>query len=474
MPEILAEYIRHRMIVITRRTQYLLDKAERRAHILEGLLKALDAIDQVIETIRSSADVPTARINLMERFDLSEIQADAILEMRLSRLTALERDKIERELSELLEKIRHYKAILADEELVKDILVEEVEDVAKRHDNPRRSEITDEIEGFVHEDLIADEAVVVSISHEGYMKRMPMDTYRTQARGGRGVTGGDTREDDFIEHLFIASTHDHILFFSDRGKVYWLKVYRIPEFGRTSRGRAVANLLELDKDEKISSVIPVSDFGGDRYLFQATANGVVKKSPLKAYSRPMKTGIIALRLDEGDELIGVRLTDGDEEMMLATANGMAIRFREENVRSMGRVARGVRGIRLDKGDRVVSLAMAREGSDILTACVNGYGKRTPPSEYRLQTRGGRGTINIRTSERNGPVVGVRDVTDDDDLIMVTETGMVVRTPARGVSVIGRATQGVRLIKLKEGDKLLSLAKVPPEEEEEEPTGTEEE
>jgi len=474
MPELISNYIKHRMEVIRRRTQYLLDKAERRAHILEGLLKALDHIDEVIETIRSSADVPTARERLMERFDLSEIQADAILEMRLSRLTALERDKIENELNELHVKIAEYKAILADEERVKNILVEELEDVAKRHGDDRRSEITAEIEGFVHEDLIADEPVVVSISHEGYIKRLPIDTYRTQARGGKGVTGTDLREGDFIEHLFIASTHDHILFFTDRGKVYWLKVYRIPEFGRTSRGRAIVNVLEMDKDEKVSSVIPVSDFGGDRFVFTATERGVVKKTPLTAYSRPMRTGIIALRLDEGDSVIGVRLTAGDSDMMLGTANGMAILFNESDVRSMGRVSRGVRGIRLDKEDTVVSLALITEGSDILTACEHGYGKRTSAEEYRHQRRGGRGTINIRTTKRNGAVVGVKDVKDEDDLIMMTEAGMAVRIPAVQISVIGRATQGVRLIKLNDGDRLLSLAKVPPEEKDEETEVGEEE
>ncbi|MEN8152235.1 MAG: DNA gyrase subunit A, partial [Planctomycetota bacterium] len=462
MPEIIREYIRHRMEVIRRRTQYLLDKAERRAHILEGLLKALDHIDEVIETIRSSADVPSARIALMDRFDLSEIQADAILEMRLSRLTALERDKIENELAALREKIAEYKAILADEEKVKDILVEELEDVARRHGDERRSEIAEEIEGFVHEDLIADENVVVSISHDGYIKRLPIDTYRTQARGGKGVTGTDLREGDFIEHLFIASTHDYILFFTDRGKVYWLKVYRIPELGRTSRGRAIVNVLEMDTDEKVSQVIPVSDFGGDRYILTATERGVVKKTPLAAYSRPMKTGIIALRLDEGDSVIGVRLTEGDQHVMLGTANGKAIRFPEEGIRVTGRVSRGVRGIRLAKDDRVVDLAILKEGFDVLTACENGYGKRTFANEYRVQGRGGSGTINIRTTKRNGRVVGVKAVTDELDVIMMTEAGMTVRIPVAQISVIGRATQGVRLINVKEGDRLLSLAKVAPE------------
>jgi DNA gyrase subunit A len=465
--ELMREYVRHRMEVVRRRTQFLLDKAEARAHILEGLLKALDHIDEVIETIRSSADIPGARAALMARFDLSGLQADAILEMRLSRLTALERGKLEEELAALRVQIADYRAILADEGRVRAILVTELSDLAARFGDDRRTEITEEASEFIREDLIAEEQMVVTLTHSGYVKRLPLSTYRTQARGGKGITGADLKEgEDFIEHLFVASTHDMVLFFTDRGKVYWSKVYQLPEAGRVSRGRALVNVLELDPGETITSVIPVSGFEGESYIFMATAKGTVKKTPLEAYSRPQKGGIKALVLDEGDELIGVRLTTGRQEVILGTAKGKAIRFNEEEARPMGRVAHGVRGIRLAGDDRVVDLAIVREGADILTACERGYGKRTPVSEYRLQSRGGQGTINIRATPRNGAVVAVKDVSDEDDLMMMSEDGMVVRIRVTSISVIGRATQGVRLIRLREGDRLVSAAKVPPSGDEE--------
>jgi DNA gyrase subunit A len=464
--DLMREYVRHRMEVVRRRTQFLLAKAEARAHILEGLLKALDHIDEVIETIRSSADIPSARAALMSRFDLSEIQADAILEMRLSRLTALERGKLEEELAGLRVEIADYRAILADEGRVRTIIVDELAELSARFGDPRRTEITEEVEEFIREDLIAEEQMVVTLTHSGYVKRLPLSTYRTQARGGRGITGADLKEgDDFIEQLFVASTHDMVLFFTDRGKVYWSKVYQLPEAGRVSRGRALVNVLELDPGETVTSVIPVSGFEGESYIFMATAKGIVKKTPLEAYSRPQKGGIKALVLDEGDELIGVRLTTGRQEIILGTAMGKAIRFNEEDARPMGRVAHGVRGIRLAGDDRVVDLAIVREGADILTACERGYGKRTTVSDYRLQSRGGQGTINIRATPRNGPVVAVKDVSDDDDLMLMSEDGMVVRIRVSSISVIGRATQGVRLIRLREGDRLVSAAKVPPSEDE---------
>jgi len=465
--DILREFIKHRIEVIRRRTQFLLTKAERRAHILEGLLIALDRIDEVIQTIRSSADVPTARQALMERFGLSQLQADAILEMRLSKLTGLERDKVEQEYRELLEKIAHYKAILADEGMVRDIMVEELEDVKQRHADPRRTEITEAVGEFIREDLIADEQVVVCVSGGGYVKRLPIDTYRTQARGGKGIAGSDKQADDFIEHLFIASTHDYMLFFTNRGQVHWLKVYAFPEMGRTSRGRSIQNLIEFQKDERIMAVIPVSSFTDGSYVFMATAKGIIKKTALTAYSRPKKGGIIALRIDEGDDLIGVRLTSGDDEVILGTVKGKAIRFHESDTRPLGRVARGVKGIRLKGEDRVVGLALVREDATLLTATENGYGKKTSFGEYRRQTRGGQGIINIRMVPRNGDVITVKDVADENDLIMMSENGMVVRIASTSVNVIGRSTQGVRLISLKKGDRLLSVAKVPPEEEEEE-------
>ncbi len=461
--EVMREFVKHRIEVIRRRTQFLLDKAERRAHILEGLLIALDRIDEVIETIRASADVPAAREALMERFGLSQLQADAILEMRLSKLTGLERDKVEQEYRELLEKIARYQEILANEGLVRDIMVEELEDVKKRHADPRRTEITEAVGEFIREDLIADEQVVVCVSGSGYVKRLPIDTYRTQARGGKGIAGSDKQADDFIEHLFIASTHDYMLFFTNRGKVHWLKVYAFPEMGRTSRGRSIQNLIEFDKGERIMSVIPVSSFTDGSYVFMATAKGIIKKTALAAYSRPKKGGIIALRIDEGDDLIGVRLTSGDDEVILGTVKGKAIRFHESDMRPLGRVARGVKGIRLKGEDRVVDLALVREDATLLTATENGYGKKTSFEEYRRQSRGGQGIINIRMVPRNGDVITVKDVSDENDLIMMSEGGMVVRIASTSVSMIGRSTQGVRLISLKKGDRLISVAKVPPEE-----------
>jgi DNA gyrase subunit A len=462
--EMIAEFVKHRIEVIRRRTQFLLDKAERRAHILEGLLIALDQIDEVIKTIRSSPDIPVARERLMEHFGLSQLQADAILEMRLSRLTALERDKIEEEYRQLQEKIHEYREILANESLVFDIVIDETEDIKARHADPRRTEITEAIGEFIREDLIADEQVVACITHGGYVKRLPIDTYRTQGRGGRGISGADMKEDDFIEHLFIASTHDYMLFFTNRGKLYWLKVYTFPELGRTSRGRAIVNLLEFEKDEKITSVIPVSSFEDGRYVFMATARGVIKKTSLKAFSRPKKGGIIALRIDEGDDLIGVRLTSGEDQVMLGTAKGKAIRFNEADSRPLGRVTRGVKGIRLRPDDKVVGLAVVTEGASLLTATENGYGKRTSFDEYRVQGRGGQGIRNIKMVPRNGDVIAVLDVGVSNDLIMMSESGMVVRIPGESINVIGRSTQGVRLINLKEGDRLTSVACVPPEEE----------
>ncbi len=467
MLDLMREYVRHRMDVVRRRTRFLLDKAEKRAHIVEGLLKAIDHIDEVIATIRGSPDVPAARTNLMARFGLSEVQADAILEMRLARLTALERGKLEEELAELRAKIRDYREILADEGRVRDILVAELTDLAERFGTPRRTEIAEAAEEFIREDLIAVEQTVVTLTHSAYVKRLPLSTYRTQGRGGKGVTGADMKDGDFVEDLFIASTHDTMLFFTDRGKVLWSKVYALPEAGRTSRGRALVNVLEMDPGEQVTSVIPVSDFGQKAYIFMATALGTVKKTELEQYSRPQKGGIRAIVLDEGDTLIGARLTTGSQQVLLGTANGMAIRFSEEDVRPMGRVTRGVRGILLEEGDRVVDLAVLREGADILTACEKGYGKRTVVDEYRLQTRGGKGLINIRTQPRNGQVVAVKDVSDEDDLMLMTVNGMVVRIPMRSISVIGRATQGVRLIRLESEDRLVSAAKVPPSEEESE-------
>jgi len=456
--DLIVSYVAHRKEVVTRRTKFLLQRDLDRSHIVAGLLIALANIDAVIEIIKKSPDPETAGRRLMAQFGLTERQVKAILDMRLARLTGLERDKLEQEQAELLKRIAGYQAILEDERLLMCVIREETLDIRSRFGDKRRTEIVGEVEEFDREDLVAEENVAVTISHEGYLKRQPLSAYRKQRHGGKGVTGAEHKEGDFTEHLFIASTHDCILLFTDLGRVYWLKVYDVPEMGRASRGRALVNLLPIQSDEKITSFIPVRDFSeGD--LLMATAQGTVKRTPLSAYGHPKKTGIIAIGLDEGDRLIGVRHIFPEQQALLATRDGMAIRFPEKTVRPMGRSAHGVRGIRLEKDDRVVGLILADEKATVLTACENGYGKRTAIGEYRLTNRGGKGVINIKTTERNGKVIAVVEAHDDDEMMIMTERGMVIRCPMANVRTIGRATQGVRVITLDEGDRAVVVARL---------------
>ncbi|MBM2834610.1 MAG: gyrA 2 [Candidatus Brocadiaceae bacterium] len=462
LKQMLFYYIEHRKVIILRRTKYLLEKAQARAHILEGLKIALQHIDKIIKLIRNSDSVETARQGLISQFSLSEIQANAILDMKLQRLTGLEQGKIEEEYKKICAEIKEYQAILASDKLVLNIIKKDIVEIKERFGDKRRTEIVAATTEFNIEDLIAEENVAVIITHEGYIKRLPLTAYRKQHRGGKGVTGADMKEGDFIEHLFVASTHDYILFFTDQGRVYWLKVYDIPQMGRTSKGRALINLLEFKEGENVSSLIPARDFD-ERQLVMATSHGIIKKTVLSAYGNPKKGGIIAINLDEGDKLIGVKLTNGKQDIILGTEQGKAMRFSEENVRTMGRVTHGVKGIKLKENDKVRDMVIVDENSSLLTVCENGFGKRTDFSEYPAHHRGGQGVINIKTTERNGKVVALIDVRDTDELIMITAKGMVIRTPINTIRAIGRNTQGVKLFDVEEGDKLVSVARVAPEE-----------
>ncbi len=514
-------FIAHRKEVIRRRTAFRLKKARQRAHILEGLILALADIHTeevhgkstggkieamgVIELLRNrkiSPDVPTAKANLMrkrftidealtwkaaipkafkKRIDqataeiggmlLSAAQADAILSMQLQRLVGLEIDKLTEEYNKLVSEIEDYELILSDDKRVLDIIREDTIELKEKYGDDRRTQITNDATDINIEDLIADEQVVVTISHEGYIKRMPLDTYRKQGRGGRGVVGADSKEGDFIEHLFIGSTHDYLMFFTNLGRCYWQKVYDVPQMSRQSKGRSIANLVEMQADEKLAAVLVVRDFTDEaKHLVMTTAKGIIKKTLLKAYGNPMKRGIIAIGLDKGDSVIGVGVTNGKDQIVLATRGGMAVRFEETEVRDMGRQAGGVKGVELEKDDEVVEMVIVPQGLDhgdnqvtLLTACEHGYGKRTRVEEYRLTHRGGKGVINIRTTDRNGPVVSVKPVTDNDELMMITRNGQVVRIGVTGeLREMGRATQGVRLIRLDEGDILVNVARVAPE------------
>lgn len=459
---ILQAYIDHRKEVIRRRTRFLLEQAEKEAHILEGLVKALDLIDEIIALIKRSASPAVAQEGLVREFGFTPIQADAILRMTLSKLTNLEKEKLIKDLEELRVKIAEYKAILADVNLVYDIIREDLYELRKTSD-VRRTEISaEEVQAFNREELIQEEDVVVVLSHLGYIKRVPMTSYRKQKRGGRGLIGADVKEKDFIEQIFIASTHDYLLFFTQDGKVRWQKVYDLPQLDRTARGKPVTAILGLKDAERIAATVPVKSFDKG-FLVMATEQGVVKKTELAEYGNPRPSGIIAIKLEEGDKLIGVSTTSGENEIVLGTADGMAIRFHENDLRSMGRATVGVYGIDLEAGDRVVDMIVLTPGVTILTGCENGYGKRSAVDEYRLQTRGGKGVINIRTTDRNGKVVGMLAVTDDDDLIMISQGGIVVRIAVKDIRSMGRATQGVRFIRLEEADKLVSVARVVKEE-----------
>ena len=462
LKQLLASYINHRRVVIIRRTTFLLEKAQVRAHILEGLRIALQNIDKIIKLIKNSESVEAARQGLMKQFSLTEIQANAILDMKLQRLTGLEQGKIEEEYKKVRADIKEYQSILASDKLVLNIIRKDVLEIKERFGDKRRTEIVGAVTELNIEDLIAEESVAVIISHDGYIKRLPLTSYRKQHRGGKGVTSTDMKEGDFIEHLFVASTHDYILFFTDQGRVYWLKVYDVPQMSKMAKGRALINLLELKEGENVTSLIPVRNFDG-RQLVMVTRNGVIKKTELSAYGNPKKGGIIAINLDEGDKLIGVKLTNGKQDIIIGTAQGKAIRFNEEDARSMGRVTHGVKAITLKEDDTVKGMVIVDENATLLTVCENGFGKRTDFSAYSAQHRGGQGVINIKTTERNGNVVALIDVRDEDELIMITAKGMVIRTPANSIRSIGRNTQGVKLFSVDEDDKVVSVARVLPEE-----------
>jgi DNA gyrase subunit A len=461
--ELLQAFIDHRHEVVVRRTEYELRKAEERAHILEGYKIALDNIDAVIELIKKSKDVPTAREGLMKKFKLSEIQANAILDMRLQRLTGLEREKIEKEYLDLIKKISELKAILDSKQLRMKIIKDEILALEKKFGDHRRTEIQDEAEDLTVEDLIAEEDMVLTISHLGYVKRLSVSAYRRQQRGGKGVIGIETKEDDFAEHLFIASTHDYILFFSNQGRCYWVKVHEIPVGGRMAKGKPIVNMCSMSKDEHITAFCKVRDFTPDNYIVMATRQGMIKKTSLDAFSNPRKTGINAIHLPVEDELIEVAITDGTFDIVLGTRQGMAIRFLEEKVRPMGRTAYGVKGINLATGDYVIGMVVVKRNSTILSVTENGYGKRTSIDDYRITNRGGKGIINIKASERNGKVVCVMEVLDEDELILITRKGIANRQAVKNIKVIGRNTQGVRLITLGKGDKVTDVARVAKEE-----------
>ena len=457
LKEVLHYYLAHQEDVITRRTKYELAKAEARAHILEGLTIALDHLDAVITTIRSSRTADIAKAALMDGFSLSDKQAQAILDLRLQRLTGLEREKIQEEYQEVLKTIAYLKSVLADESKIFGIIKDELTKVKEQFGDDRRTRITLDASDMAVEDLIAEEDVVLTLTHGGYVKRIPLDTYRNQKRGGRGVTGMGTKETDFVEHLLITTTHRTVLFFTNRGLVYRLKGYDIPESARQAKGTAIVNLLPLSGGETITAVIPVETFREDRYLFMATRKGIVKKTVLKEFDTARKGGLIALTLDEDDDLIGVKATDGERQIVIGTRDGLAIAFEEGDVRVMGRQAHGVYGIRLSDMDEVVGMDTLRPEHQILTVTEEGYGKRTAVSEYRIQQRGGKGIINMKVTEKTGAVVGLKVVHPEQELMLITTGGIVIRTNVDEISVISRNTQGVKVIKTEEGDRVASLA-----------------
>ncbi len=459
LQEVLRLYLAHQKDVITRRTQFELEKARARAHILEGLKIALDNLDAVIATIRRSQTVDIARTALMDGFYLSEKQSQAILDMRLQRLTGLERAKIEQEYKDIMETIELLESILADEHKVMNIIKEELLDVKKRFGDDRRTVITSDVSKLEVEDLIAVEDVVITITHQGYIKRLNIDTYRSQKRGGRGVTGMGTKEEDFVVHLFVATTHHNILFFTNRGRVYRLKAYEIAEASRTAKGTAVVNLLPLEQNEKITAVIPIKEFAEKRFLFMATRKGIVKKTELTEFDTARKGGLIAINLDEDDDLIDVKLTNGEQHIILGTRDGMAIHFAEKEVRVMGRTAHGVKGISLDDGDVVVGVDVVKPDNEVLTVSEEGYGKRTLVREYRTQSRGGKGVINLKVTEKTGKVVGLKLVRPGQELMLITSDGIVIRIEIDEISVISRNTQGVTLMRTSAEDKVVALATV---------------
>jgi DNA gyrase subunit A len=465
LKDLIAAFIAHRHEVVVRRTKHMLRKAEERAHILEGYKIALDSIDAVIELIKKSKDTPSARAGLMKNFKLSEIQATAILEMRLARLTGLERQKIEEEYLELIKKITEYKSILDSKARRMQIIKDETLELNEKYGDERRTEIQDAAEDLSIEDLIAEEDVVLTISHLGYVKRLSVTAYRKQQRGGRGVKGIATKEEDFAEHIFIASTHDYIMFFSDAGRCYWVKVHEIPIGGKLAKGKPIINLCQMSKIERVAGFVKVRSFTEDKYIVMATRRGVIKKTALNAFSHPRKAGVAAMNIDIAkDELIEAAITDGTYEIVLATRKGMAIRFPEGKVRPMGRTAAGVKGLKLAEGDYVIGMVAVGRDSSLLVVTENGFGKRTSIEAYRMTNRGGKGVINVKTSVRNGDVVAIKEVLDSDELILITKMGIANRQAVKQINIIGRNTQGVRLINLGKGDLVTDVARVVQEEE----------
>ncbi len=457
LKEILGYFVEHRRDVVLRRTRHELQKAEARAHILEGLKIALDHLDEVIALIRRSASPDSARQQLMAQFDLSELQSQAILDMRLQRLTALEREKLAQEYRDTIARIDTLKSILASETLLRLVIKDELAALRTKYADDRRTEIVPEQAEILLEDMIVSEEMVITISHTGYIKRNPVSIYRAQRRGGKGKIGMGTKDEDFVADLFVASTKDYLLFFTESGRVHWLKVYQIPEAGRAAKGKAIVNLLQVSSEEKIASVVRVPEFRNDRYIVMVTKGGTIKKTELAAYSNPRAGGIIAITLDEGDRVIDAKMTDGSKEIVLGTQDGIVIRFAEEEVRAIGRTGMGVKGITLDEGNAVIGMVVVRDDSTILTVTENGYGKRTDLSEYRTQGRGGRGIISVKTTDRNGKAVGFLQVGDQDDVMLVSAAGKIIRLKVSDLRIIGRNTQGVRLIDMEEGDRLVAVA-----------------
>jgi DNA gyrase subunit A len=456
----LSAFVDHRREVVTRRTLFELRKAEARAHILEGLKIALDNLDAVIKLIRSSKDAATAKTQMVKRFKMSEIQAQAVLDMRLHRLTGLEREKILEELKAVLELIEELESILASDQKLRNLIVGELVEIRARFADARRTDIIHDAQDFTVEDLIAEEEMVITCSHAGYVKRTPLTLYRQQRRGGKGRLGAVTKEGDFVEHLFTASTHAYILVFTDRGMGYWLKVYEVPQAGPASRGKAIVNMLSrMDRDEQIAAILPVDEFDDQHFIVFATERGMVKKTPLIDFSNPRVTGIIAIKVQEGDRLLSAKLTDGSQDVFLGTHKGKSIRFPEEQCRPMGRATMGVRGIKLGKDDLVIGVETLKEAGTILTVTEKGYGKRTEVGNYRPQNRGGMGLIDIKAGPRNGPVVGQKLVDGEDELMIITSHGKLIRMGTKGIKVQGRNTQGVKVIDLGEGDKVVAVARL---------------
>jgi DNA gyrase subunit A len=459
LKRILSNFLQHRREVVVRRTKYDLRKAEERAHILLGLKIALDNLDAVIALIKASRNPEEAKAGLVREFKLSEIQAQAILEMRLQRLTGLERDKIITEYEEVLKEIARLNEILGSDALVMKIIRDELLALKAEYGDERRTEIVAHTSEIGIEDLIKDEEMVITISHAGYIKRNPLTNYRAQRRGGKGKIGMETREEDFVERLFMATMHSYILFFTNKGRVYWLKVHQIPEAGRQAKGKAIVNLLQIGQDERVTAALPVREFTPGHFILMATKKGIIKKTELEAYSHPRPSGIIAITLEEGDDLISAEVTDGKRDVFLGTRDGLSIRFNEEDVREIGRTGKGVIGVRLDEGNEVVGMEIVRDDSTILTVTENGFGKRSSLEDYRSQSRGGKGIITIKITEKNGRVMAMAQVSKDDEILLITGNGKILRTRAKDISVQGRNTQGVRLLETEEGDKVKSLAKV---------------